>query len=125
MKRHGTRRWQGMRILLLAALFYRALIPLGYMPAMSAAPLPGMAAMHHGGWLMLCPGGTLQQNGHGGLIERQCFFGMAAAPTLPGAVVLLADDLPKPFAAPPPSSTERRAIVSVLRPPVRGPPQLS
>lgn len=120
-----------MRILLLAALCYRALIPLGYMPAMSsmsamsAAPHPGMTTMHHGGWLMLCPGGTLQHNGHGGLIERQCFFGMAAAPTLPGVAMLLADDVPKPIASPPPPSTERWITLALLRPPVRGPPQLS
>lgn len=45
----------GYAWLLLLALFYRALIPLGYMPA-SPSAMPGM---HASSWLMWCPAGTL------------------------------------------------------------------
>lgn len=115
----ATLRWRGARGLLLAALFYRALIPLGYMPALPSA----MPSMHASGWLAWCPGGTYTHDGHGRLVEQQCFFGMAAAPTLPS---MASPALPTPPPQPPaiPRAHPSLAIAITPRPPARAPPVL-
>ncbi|MDE2149319.1 MAG: hypothetical protein KGJ55_05685 [Gammaproteobacteria bacterium] len=109
--------------LLIAALCYRASIPLGYMPALSSGPTPVMDGMRAAGWITFCPGGLWQANGRHGLLERQCFFGMAAAPVLPGAAISLPGYLPDSSESPPPSLPSPLTVAVSLRPPVRAPPQ--
>lgn len=111
------------RWLLVVALLYRALIPTGYMPAFPSTDAPAVAGMHRGGWIMLCPGGLWESYGRHGLFEQQCFFGMAAAPTLPGSAVALVSATSATMESPPIRLSSGLLSAPSLRPPVRGPPR--
>ncbi len=108
--------------LALAAVFYRALIPVGFMPASAAQ-------VREGAVLVLCSGGLLQtvesqMPGKSGMhAYTECGFAAAAAPgLLPAAAAmpvfgLAGDD--STIYAPRLVSTPRLTL-----PPARGPPTL-
>lgn len=125
MKRYRPYSSRTLQLLLLAAFCYRALIPPGYMPVLSEAPMPDMPGMHSSGWLMICPGGLMGHDDHGALIERQCYFGMASAPTMPASALAPPEILPAVIAESTAVSVAQNATQLALRPPVRGPPENS
>ncbi len=108
--------------LALAAVFYRALIPVGFMPASAAQ-------VREGAVLVLCSGGLLQTvesqvPGKSGMhAYTECGFAAAAAPGLPPAAAAM----PVFSVARNDSTIHAPLLAPVPRPklpPARGPPTL-
>jgi hypothetical protein len=121
LNRFRNRRQQFALWLALAAVFYRALIPAGFMPGT-------MQQARDGAVLVLCSGGALKA------ADRQpaaphfyvnCDFAAAAASAPPPELAPIA--LPAFAPVPPPAVALRRSGLNqpALPPPARGPPLYS
>ncbi|MGH8460812.1 MAG: hypothetical protein ACRESS_04340 [Stenotrophobium sp.] len=112
--------------LVLASVFYRGLIPAGFMPSATGA------ATRHGALLVICHHGefaTHEQgangSGAGTTSLDQCPFGAAAGPALPSVKIAFSfapglADFRLGW-----SAVLNRSASPQLQPPARGPPTLS
>lgn len=114
-----NRRQQWALWLALAAVFYRALIPAGFMPATAGQARTGAV-------LVLCSGSlfkadTAAPGRPGAHAYGECAFAAAAAPALPPASLPLPAGAAAAFLAVSPQAHDVAAAQLALPPP-RGPP---
>jgi hypothetical protein len=107
----------------LAGIFYRGLIPSGFMPAFGEAA-------RHGSLLVVCHHGETRSHDHDGsgsgdVSLDQCPFGAAAGPALASAEFAISF-VNGPIAFRPGRSTaDHRGVPRRLQPPARAPPMFS
>ncbi len=108
--------------LVLASVFYRGMIPVGFMPA------NGEAA-RHGTLLVVCPHGEMGMHGHGGNGSRgasleQCPFGAAAGPAVPSVKQVYPFTASLAYFRPDRVAPFHHGTSPHLHPPARAPPIL-